>query len=61
MPACKAPHVVILCLIGLASPMSGLMEGYAGLLAARMVMGLLEGPILPLTQTLVALESTDSR
>jgi MFS family permease len=53
--------VAALLLFSVASVLSGLAGNFAALLAARLLMGLLEGPILPLAQSIVALESADTR
>ena len=45
----------------LCSFLSGLAASFLTLLLARLLMGLAEGPILPVSQSLVALESTDAR
>lgn len=44
-----------------ASVLSGLTSSFASLLSTRLLMGLLEGPILPLLQSIMAMESADSR
>ena len=44
-----------------ASVLSGLATSFLTLLAARLLMGLLEGPVLPLAQSIVALESPTER
>lgn len=44
-----------------ASVLSGFATSFLTLLAARLLMGLLEGPILPLAQSIVALESPTER
>jgi MFS family permease len=45
----------------LCSFLSGLAASFVMLLLARLLMGLAEGPILPVAQLLVALESSDAR
>jgi MFS family permease len=45
----------------LCSFLSGLAASFLTLLLARLLMGLAEGPILPVSQSLVALESSDAR
>lgn len=44
-----------------ASVLSGFATSFLTLLAARLLMGLLEGPVLPLAQSIVALESPTER
>lgn len=41
--------------------LSGLASGFASLLCARLLMGVAEGPVPPLAQTLLALESSENR
>lgn len=48
--------VFSICSIG-----SGLATTFLGLLVARAVMGLAEGPVLPISQTLMSIASSDSR
>ncbi|NML31496.1 MFS transporter [Paraburkholderia antibiotica] len=43
------------------SAVSGMVTGFAGLLAFRALMGIAEGPVLPLSQSLMAESSTPSR
>lgn len=57
----KHALVLLLCLIAICSGLGGLATSFAALLAARLLMGLLEGPILPLVQSLVALQSSPER
>ncbi len=45
----------------LSSFLTGLAGSFAVLLLSRILMGLAEGPILPISQSLVALESSESR
>jgi ACS family hexuronate transporter-like MFS transporter len=45
----------------LCSFLSGLAASFLTLLLARLLMGLAEGPILPVSQSLVALQSSDAR
>jgi MFS family permease len=45
----------------LCSALSGLAQTFAALFAARLLMGLVEGPFLPVCQSLVALESRHDR
>lgn len=53
--------VAVLVGVGLCSVLAGFAQSFAALLAARMLMGLLEGPLLPLVQSLVAIESAPER
>jgi len=52
----KSVLICVLLVFSLSSFLSGLANSFAALLAARLAMGLLEGPILPLAQSIVALE-----
>jgi ACS family hexuronate transporter-like MFS transporter len=47
---------VVMLLFSLASVLPGFAKTFTALLMARLVMGLLAGPILPLAQTIVAME-----
>lgn len=53
--------LVLIVVFSLCSFMSGIAASFAVLLAARMLMGLAEGPILPISQSLTALESGEKR
>ena len=53
--------VTFLLAFSAASVLSGFATSFLTLLAARLLMGLLEGPILPLAQSIVALESPMER
>lgn len=53
--------VGVLLAFSAASVLSGFATSFLTLLAARLLMGLLEGPILPLAQSIVALESPAER
>lgn len=53
--------LAVLVLFSLCSVLSGLVSSFGALLAARSLMGLLEGPVLPLAQSIVALESSEAR
>src|SRR5579863_3896927 len=53
--------VSILLAFSAASVLSGFATSFLTLLAARLLMGLLEGPVLPLAQSIVALESPTER
>ncbi len=57
----KLPLVIILLLFSIFSCLSGFATSFTTLLGARALMGLLEGPVLPLAQSLVALESSPER
>jgi predicted MFS family arabinose efflux permease len=48
-------------IFSVCSVISGLAPSFGVLLASRMLMGLAEGPIMPISQALVALESPDTR
>jgi MFS family permease len=49
----------VLLLFSVTSVLSGFAGTFSSLLAARLLMGVLEGPILPLAQSIVALESSE--
>ncbi|NUR88901.1 MAG: MFS transporter [Nonomuraea sp.] len=53
--------VVAVILFSLFSASSGLMGGFAGLLAARALMGTAEGAVLPMAQSLMVEASRESR
>lgn len=57
----KQALVAAVLVFSLCSCASGLAGGFAGLLAARMVMGVAEGPILPVAQSIMAAESSPAR
>lgn len=57
----RAALVVSVALFSLCSIGSGLAASFVALLAARVVMGLAEGPVLPVTQSLMAVESSPHR
>jgi len=57
----KAPLLIAVVAFSLCSFLSGIAGSFAMLLLARLLMGLAEGPILPISQSLVALESSDDR
>lgn len=53
--------VAVLVLFSLLSVLSGFASSFGTLLAARALMGLIEGPVLPLAQSIIALESPEQR
>ena len=53
--------VVMLVLFSLFSALSGLAAGFAMLLAARCVLGVAEGPLTPIGQSVISLESSEHR
>jgi predicted MFS family arabinose efflux permease len=53
--------MVMILLFSLGSALSGLAGSFVLLLMARMFLGLTEGPIVPIAQSIVAIESTESR
>jgi ACS family hexuronate transporter-like MFS transporter len=57
----KAFLVVTVILFSLCSVMSGLAGSFLILLAARMVMGAAEGPLMPISQSFAAAESSPER
>ena len=57
----KSLLVVAFIVFSLSSVISGLAQSFAMLLAARLIMGVAEGPILPIAQSLVVLETTEAK
>ena len=57
----RAFFCIALLLFAVASPLSGIARSFWELLVARVIMGLIEGPLLPLSQTITLLESSDRR
>ena len=57
----KSFLLVAFVIFSMCSFLSGLATSFAMLLASRILMGLSEGPIMPVTQSLVALESSEKR
>jgi MFS family permease len=57
----KGILIASVVVFSICSVFSGLAAGFATLVVARMVMGLSEGGVLPIAQSLVALESSDKR
>lgn len=59
----RRKHLLIcmICLFSVCSIFSGLVSGFGALLICRIIMGIAEGPVLPLSQALMAFESTSSR
>lgn len=57
----KLMLLVMVVMFSACSFLSGLAGSFALLVAARMLMGLSEGPILPISQSLLAFESSESR
>ena len=53
--------VVATVAFSLASVLSGFASGFVGLLAARLLMGVAEGGIMPITQTMIAVEVPHER
>ncbi len=53
--------LVMLVLFSLFSAVSGLAAGFVMLLAARCILGVTEGPLAPIGQSVVALESSEHR
>lgn len=53
--------ITSIIIFSLASVLSGLASSFVMLLGARLLMGLAEGPVLPISQVIVALESTPER
>jgi MFS family permease len=57
----KSVLIITVVIFSVCSVISGLAPSFGVLLASRMLMGLAEGPILPIAQSLVVLESSESR
>ena len=57
----KSILIITVVIFSVCSVVSGLAPSFGVLLASRMLMGLAEGPILPIAQSLVVLESSESR
>jgi MFS family permease len=57
----KLPLVIAFVVFSACSFVSGIATSFLMLLGSRILMGLAEGPILPISQSLVALESDESR
>lgn len=57
----KALLVLSIILFSACSVVSGLATSFVMLLGARLVMGLAEGPVLPIAQSIMAAESSDHR
>jgi MFS family permease len=57
----KAVLITMITIFSLCSIGSGLASTFAVLLLARAIMGLSEGPVLPIAQSLMAAESSQSR
>jgi MFS family permease len=57
----KPALVLILLLASICSVLSGFARSFPELLAARLLMGLLIGPFLPVAQTMIALRAPSSR
>ena len=57
----KLMLVLATVVFSLASVLSGFAAGFAGLLGARLLMGIAEGGVMPITQTLIAAEVPHER
>ena len=57
----KQMLLATLVLFSLLSAVTGMAVSFATLIAARMVLGMAEGPILPVAQSVMAIESTPRR
>jgi MFS transporter, ACS family, hexuronate transporter len=55
----KVPLLICIVAFSVCSVLSGMAASFAMLLAARLLMGIAEGPILPICQALVSQQSTD--
>jgi MFS family permease len=57
----RTPLLAVMLLFSLASVLPGLANSFTTLLIARLIMGLFGGPILPLAQTIVAVDCPPER
>jgi predicted MFS family arabinose efflux permease len=57
----KAIMLVMLTVFSAFSAVSGLARGFAPLLATRAALGLTEGPVIPIAQSIIAIESSPHR
>jgi MFS transporter, ACS family, hexuronate transporter len=57
----KAVLALFVVLFSVLSLMHGLVASFGMLLVLRMIMGVLEGPITPITQSILAVESSEKR
>ncbi|MBX5436534.1 MAG: MFS transporter [Alicyclobacillaceae bacterium] len=58
----KKPILLVAILaFSLCSVFTGVVGGVAAMIAVRMIMGAAEGPILPIAQSIMAIESSDNR
>ncbi len=57
----KSLLVAAFLVFSVSSVLSGLAHSFVMLMAARLIMGVAEGPILPISQSLVALETSEAR
>jgi MFS family permease len=60
----RKPKAVLLCLLLVfsgASILSGFASSFHQMLGARICMGMLEGPVIPIAQSIIAIESSSQR
>ncbi|MFS0780175.1 MFS transporter [Bacillus sp. 1P06AnD] len=57
----KAVLAIFVLLFSIVSLLHGLIASFAMLFVLRLVMGVVEGPIIPITQSIIAIESSESR
>jgi len=57
----KVVFIMLILLFSTFSLLSGLVAGFVSLLIFRMIMGVAEGPVLPIAQSVMAVESSESR
>jgi len=57
----KTMLVVMISLFSIMSFLSGIVAGFISLLVFRALMGIAEGPVLPVAQAVMSLESSESR
>ena len=57
----KSLLVALFVVFSLSSVLSGLAQSFLMLMGARLIMGAAEGPILPIAQSLVVLETTEEK
>lgn len=57
----KSLLVAAFVVFSFSSMLSGLAQNFVMLMGARLIMGMAEGPILPISQSLIALETSEAR
>lgn len=57
----KIAFIIVMILLSVCSTFSGFATSFAGLLMTRLLIGFIEGPFLPVGQSIIALETPESR